>query len=67
VKSGIQFLDFPSESSNSRRGAFHTGVELIEPQATYDEQGFIVADEGMSNTPIYQKDRGLFHTGVEGI
>ena len=59
-------MDFPSESSNSRRGAFHTGVEFIDPQTTYGEQGFTVADEDMSDTPIYKRGR-VFHTGVEGI
>lgn len=66
MKSGIQFLDFPSESSNNGRGAFHTGVAFIDPQTTYGEQGFTIADENMRDTPIYQKGR-IVHTGVKGI
>lgn len=67
MRSGIQFTDFPSTSNSNGRGAFHTGVAFTDPQTTYGEQGFTAVNEDMSDTPIYQKDRGAFHTGVQGI
>lgn len=66
MKSSIQFLDFPSKQPSNGRGAFHTGVEFIDPQTTYGEQGFTVADDDVNDTALYQKGRKI-HTGVEGI